>query len=49
MGWAYRGGRDEGLGFDELVRWVGLGCVIGIGIGSKSGLGGSGVPGVGIV
>ena len=42
VGWAYRGGRDEGWGYDELGRWDVLGC----GIGSRSGLG---VSGVGIV
>ena len=47
VGWAYRGGKDEGWGYDELGRWVGLGC--GIGIGSRSGLGGWGVSSVGIV
>ena len=47
MGWAYRGGRDEGWGYDELGRCVGLGY--GIGIGSRSGLGGCAVSGVGIV
>ena len=32
VGWAYRGVRDEGWGYDELGRWVG--------IGRRSGLGG---------
>ena len=40
MGWAYRGGRDEGWGCDELGRWVGS---------SRSRLGRWGVSGVGIV
>ena len=47
VGWAYRGGRDECWGYDELGRWVGLGY--GIGIGSRSGLGGWGVSGVELV
>ena len=29
--WAYWGGRDEGSGYDEFGRWIGLGCGIGIG------------------
>ena len=41
------GGRDEVWGYDELGRWVGLGY--GIGIWSRSGLGGWRVSGVGIV
>ena len=45
--WAYKGGRDEGWDYDELGRWVGFGC--GIGTGSRRGLGGWGVSGVGIV
>ena len=43
VGWAHRGGRDEGWGYDELGRWVGLGCGIGIGIWSRRELGGWGV------
>ena len=47
VGCAYRGGRDEGWGCDELGRWDGSRC--GIGIWSRSRLGRWGVSGVGIV
>ena len=45
VGWAYRGGRYEGWGYDE---WLWLGRCVGLAGGGVGGIG-SGVSGVGIV